>query len=218
MTEAIIKDLPVYHFDIEQGTPEWHELRAARATGSDASAMAVKGKKSLTGLGTGAITLLYRKSGMLITGESTEEGFKSDSMDRGHELEPLARKAYEDREFETVKEVGFISKGLYLGTSPDGLVGDHGMIEIKCFEATEYCRSFDNPDHIDKSYYCQIQWGLFITGRKWCDYVVFHPNFGDKTLLVRRFERDETMIELFEKNGAAFGSEMKRILDKADAE
>lgn len=171
-----------YHHDIKQGTEEWHKLRLGRLGGSSSYALLVNGR-SETGLGAGAMTIICQNAAEIITGYA-QETYQNAAMDRGMELEPIARKAYEESVFATVQEIGYISEGSYLGTSPDGLVGDDGMIEIKAPEGPEYVR-YSHTREIQKSYLSQMQWGLWITKRKWCDFVVYNHEFPKPIIITR---------------------------------
>lgn len=123
------------------------------------------------------------------------DGFQSDAMERGNDLEPEARDMYEDRYFVEVEQVGYISYGEWFGVSPDGLVGDDGMIEIKCPLGKEWIR-FSEQREIDKKYVAQMQWTMWLTGRKWCDFIYFHPDGG---MIVERVLPDPAMFEAFEQ-------------------
>lgn len=116
----------------------------------------------------------------------TEEAIRH--MARGTENEPIARMLYEDARGVTVREVGLaVPKfDIRIGSSVDGMVGKNGLIEIKCPEKVYWkLRGEDDTDQRDKvsckkqrdkifpSHYDQMQGGMAITGRKWCDYVVF---------------------------------------------
>jgi exodeoxyribonuclease (lambda-induced) len=79
------------------------------------------------------------------------------------------------------------------GYSPDGLVGEDGLIEIKCpLAITHFQYIIDNKAPID--YWQQLQGGLWVSGRKYIDFVSYHPNFKTKQLFVKRVEREEDYI------------------------
>ena len=120
-----------YRFDIVQQSPEWLELKAGRLGSSQAHILTVKGK-DVTGLGQGAITAAYAAAAVHAYGYEPFESYSSDAMQRGNDLEPIARDLYEEETFTEVKECGYVEYSPYLGYSPDGLVGDDGLIEIKC--------------------------------------------------------------------------------------
>lgn len=198
------------HCNIRQGTDEWDALRAGRVGGSSCAALLVNGKAD-NGLGKGAMTLVYRKAAEYIAGK--EETYINAAMERGAELEPIARRRYEDETFQTVEEVGYISDGEYIGVSPDGLVGDDGAIEIKCPGGAKFVE-FADTGIIPNAYYAQMQWLLWITGRQWCDFCVFHPDFAPADLIIKRVKPDSEMHWQFSNNVPAYIAEIERVLNK----
>jgi len=199
-----------YHFEIEQGTEEWQSLRAGRVGGSSCAALLVNGKSN-NGLGKGAMTLVYRKAAEYIAGK--EETYTNAAMKRGNELEPLARRRYEDEFFVSVQEVGYISKGDYLGVSPDGLVGDEGSIEIKCPGVAKFVEFADTLE-IPNDHYAQMQWLMWLSDRIWCDYCVYHPDFEPFGLIVKRVETDHAMMYRFSEQVPKYITEIERVLNK----
>lgn len=194
--------------DIIQGTEEWHELRKGKVTGSVCAVILV-GEE--TELAKGAKTLAYKKASELVTNYSEEfQGNKH--TERGNDLEPLAIKAYEEETYNSVERVAFIELNDFVGCSPDGLIEMDGMIEVKCPSDPKYLEYLDNI-YCPKAHYAQIQFGLFVTGRKWCDYVVYNPSFGDKPIHVTRIEANEGVIELFGKKVKLFEAEVKRLME-----
>lgn len=125
-------------------------------------------------------------------------------MDRGTELEPEARDWYARQMFTPVDQVGFVTTDDgRAGCSPDGFVGTDGMVEIKCPSATEQMRWVIFPNH-DK-YVLQRQGQLWVTGRAWVDLCVYNPELPK---VVRRHERDETIIAAIAKHVGAFCAEL----------
>jgi len=181
---------PVYRFDIEQGTDEWLAVRRGVITASTIG-------KLLTGTGKPAnndtsraqlLQLLAER----ITGES-EPSFYNDDMARGNLLEPFARDIYAAN-YAPVQECGFVTcdfDGTVIGYSPDGLVGDNGLIEIKAPRRKTHLKSLLN-DEVPTEYVPQVQTGLAVTGRAWCDFISYAPGLP---LFVTRCYRDEALIE-----------------------
>ena len=199
-----------YYTDVDQGSDRWHTLRNGKLTGSSGKATnLIKDCKSESGLSVPMLKEARRTAAELITGDNPYN-FSNRFTERGHELEPLARLEYEEQTFNTVDQVGFITMGEYIGCSPDGLVGEDGMIEIKCPEQEEYLRIISGGE-IDKDYINQMQWNLWVAERKWCDHVYFHPKFK-KNLYVLRFGRDKPVIEKFESKSEVFINEVKKYL------
>lgn len=203
-----MKPEPIYYHNITQGTDEWHEIRAGHVGGSEAHALFVKGKGSI--LGVSAISLVYEKVGEMFTGPVEMLG--NYAMQRGNELEPQARAAYTLDTFTNVDQCGYIEAGRFVGYSPDGLIGDDGLIEIKCPMAPEFAR-FAHTREIDPKHYAQMQWGLWITGRDWCDYVMYHPDFFTDTLIERVLPNAEYFTR-FDISVPAFSGMMIEVLAK----
>jgi len=174
----------------EQGSEEWFEVRKGKLTASHAQAIGNCGK----GLDTYIIEMMseYYSSG-------EKEQFTSKHIDRGNELEPIARQVYSLEKGVEVEEVGFIEYSEYIGCSPDGLVGEDGGIEIKSIDDTGYFKYLLNgADEIDTKYLWQVQMNLLITGRKWWDLVIYNPNYK-KSMLVFRIDPDKEKFEALEK-------------------
>jgi hypothetical protein len=119
-------------------------------------------------------------------------------MRRGNELEPFARELYEFENMVVVKNGGFFEDGKR-GDSPDGLVGDEGVIEIKSVQYNAHWYILEKGGY-DTKYKWQIQNHLWITGRKWCDFVSYCPEFPpDKKLYIFRIEKNNEMIVQMEE-------------------
>jgi len=176
----------------EQGTEEWYQARLGIATASEFSKVITSEGKTSTSLNDYAFTLASE----LLT-EVQEEGYINTTMLRGTELEEEARQAYIEHTLETIEQVGFIKQGSY-GYSPDGLVGSEGLIEIKCPTQKVHTKYLYNKS-LPSQYKAQVQGGLLVTGRKWCDFISYNPNFIEKRrLLIVRVTRDEAFIKALE--------------------
>lgn len=176
--------------DIDQGSEEWLRLRMGVATASnfDKIITAQTAKESAT-LPKYALELATQ---CLL--DTPEETYKNSAMQRGNDLEPLARQAYQEHTLQKVEEITmFKSDCGNFGYSPDGLVGKDGLIEIKCPLATTHL-NYILDGKMPKDYIQQVQCGLWISERKWCDFVSYHPNFKEKKLFIVRVERDEEYI------------------------
>ncbi len=123
------------HRDIKQGSDEWLKIRLGKFTGSNAQAIAASGK--------GLETLIFEKVAELSTGKS-KPSYTNGDIERGHELEAMARNSYEVEIGITSKQVGFVELDEFAGCSPDGLVGKDGLIEIKCKNDANYARYLFN--------------------------------------------------------------------------
>jgi hypothetical protein len=142
--------------------------------------------------------------------------FENDAMRWGTETEPQARAMYELNNNVTVDEVAFIlcDKLSGCGVSPDGLVGENGLIEIKCpTTITQLKRSQQEDPSID--YKHQIQFQLLVSDRDWCDFVSFDPRLDiDASYIQFRVYRDEKLISEMKEKVKAFTDEMQRIYNK----
>lgn len=193
--------------NVRQRTPEWHALRQKYSlTASNAQAIGNQGK--------GLETLVYE---VLATKYSTAEkdDYSNKDLERGEELEPQARAMYELETGNEVTEVGFVTNeeiSKMGGASPDGLVGDDGLVEIKCFEDVKHFKMTLGDFEIESKYEWQIQMQLLITERKWCDFVAFNPNYK-KSLLIKRIYPDEVKFEAL-RVGLKIGEE---IINKIEA-
>lgn len=175
--------------DCEQGSPEWLHARTGLITASrfkDARDRKAKGEPSAAMLEYMASLAMER-----ITGDLSDS-FVTPAMQRGKDLEAEARACYEAETGAFVTEVGIcLHDTLPFGYSPDGLVGDDGLIEIKCpANAYKLSQLFVTRD--PKEYMDQIQGGMWITGRKWCDMVPYHPRLPMRPI---RVQRDDAYIE-----------------------
>lgn len=202
--------------DCAQGTPEWLAARAGRATASCFSRILATIKS-----GEAAERRNYRAQLVCerLTGKPTES-FQTQAMRDGVEREPIARELYEVKTGRLVEQVGFIVHDeLMAGASPDGLVDDDGGIEIKApLPATHLAclRMTTEPPE----YRAQIQGCLWISGRKWFDFVSYSPDFPPHLqLVIRRVERDEKYItglelavRLFLDEVAAEVAELERMV------
>jgi hypothetical protein len=168
--------------DIEQNTDDWHLLRAGKVTGSAISkVMANYGKAFDDPAKRLAVDLAVSQ----ITGRPPERGYSNGAMQRGHEQEPIARMHYEREYFCTVKNGGFYDNGA-TGCSPDGHVGDNGLIEIKSvIPSVQYKRI--KAGTFDPAYKWQLVFNLRETDREWIDYISFCADFPEnKKLFVYR--------------------------------
>ena len=189
-----------------QGTDEWHSIRAGMVTASNYSK--VINKK--TGRG-----LYLRKcaSGRMLG--IPEESYKNAIMERGNETERQAKEEYEARNFCKIQQVGFVKRDEYVGASPDGLIGDDGVLEIKCPLASTHISTI-LKNKIDTVYIPQVQFLLWVTERKYCDYVSYAPLLVNRPYFCIRVPRDETYIEAVAKNVDNFVQELKEMIDKVN--
>lgn len=176
-----------------QGDAEWMAARAGKLSAS-------RFPKLMTTLKSGKPAQSYLD---IVTDAAIErmtgtkmETHQSFWMTRGIELEPDAREAYEDYEMVKVEEVPLVVHPEYdfITCSPDGLIGEDGLVEFKCPTAANHANALLTAQHA-KDYHWQAVGQMMVTGRTWCDLVSFHPGFPDGLqLAIKRIERDEAEI------------------------
>lgn len=160
-----------YYRDIEQGSDEWLAVRQGILTASEM--LLILTPTMRTASNDKERAHLFELLGQRITGY-TEPHYISDDMLRGHEDEIEARIRYAEH-FATVTECGFVTNddhGVVIGYSPDGLVGDDGLIECKS-RRQKYQIETILADEVPDEYLLQCQTGLLVTGRKWLDFVSY---------------------------------------------
>jgi len=191
--------------EMDQQSPEWLKLRAGLPSASCFDKIITStGKPS-----TQADKYMYQLAGEKLLGMK-EESYQNDAMRRGVELEPEARMFYELSTGVDVVQVGFCLDERGFGCSPDGLVGEDGLIEIKCPILSTHISYLVN-ESIVEDYWHQIQGQLLVTGRKWCDAVSYYPNLP--TLIVR-VERNEEFIKKLETELLKFVDNLQKTISK----
>lgn len=192
--------------DLIQGSPEW---KAARCGSLGASRIADAVARTKTGYGASRANLMAELLTERLTGVPTES-FMNDAMRWGQEHEPEARAAYCFRADADVIEVGLIRHPVINGThaSPDGLVGDDGLVEIKCPNTATHLETLLGATVADK-YVKQVQWQMACIDRLWCDFVSYDPRLPEEMRLhVTRIHREPAVINQLEKEVTAFIAEL----------
>lgn len=192
--------------NIEQGSDEWFKIRCGKVTASRVSDVIAKTK---SGWGASRANYMAQLIAERLTGE-VADSYSNSAMQWGTDHEDEARMAYEFYENEGVQEIGFVQhQNLESGASPDGLVGDDGLTEIKCPNTATHIQTLLDQK-IPKKYETQMLWQLECTGRKWCDFVSFDPRMPeDLKLFVKRFERDDERLDEIRGMVADFISELE---------
>ena len=203
--------MKVYNFP--QGSDDWLRARVGVCTASrfsDARGRLTKASKNgAAGDPNGdAIKYAWLLAVEAVAGEPLDETFVTYAMRRGRELEPQARAVYEARTGAWVEEVSLITtEDDRFGYSADGFRDDDGLIEIKVPLACDKLGAvWSSPETAHLEYIDQINGGLWITGRKYCDLIVYCPWLAPvgKDLFVKRIFRDETAIEALESDLVGF--------------
>lgn len=188
--------------ECQQGSPEWLQARAGAITAScfsDAISVLVKnGTKRKAGDPTAAAEKYAADIAIeRISGKPYGEPPKAWVLNRGHEMEVLARAAYETRGGLLAMEAGICkTDDDWFGYSTDGLVADDGLIEIKCPIASDKIVEMFRTGDVSE-YEHQMQGGMWITGRQWCDFIMFVPDLENagRDLFVKRIHRDDDFID-----------------------
>lgn len=192
-----------------QGSDDWLRARLGVCTASrfsDARGKLAKASKNgQAGDHNGdAIKYAWLLAVETIAGEPLDETFVTFAMRRGRELEPQARAVYEARTGAWIDEVSLIlTDDERFGYSADGFRDDDGLIEIKCPMAADKLGAvWSSPETAHLEYIDQINGGLWITGRKYCDLIVYCPWLAPvgKDLFVKRIYRNEAAIEALESD------------------
>lgn len=180
---------------MEQRSAEWFAARLGKVTASRVADIVAKTK---SGYSTSRANYMAELVCERLTGMQGES-FSSAAMVWGTNTEPMARSAYESRMAELVEETGFVLHPTIemAGASPDGLIGDDGLVEIKCPNTATHIDTLLS-DGAPSKYMTQMQWQMACTGRKWCDFVSFDPRMPEEMqMFVIRVERnDDVIIEL----------------------
>lgn len=201
---------PKIIYDIEQGTQEWLDLRAGNITGSKFSDILAGGNglvrdKYLTQL---AIERL--------TGKPIVMDYKSMAMIKGSEDEALAREHYAFTVDEEINQAAFIyhSTILNAGCSPDALVGNDGLLEVKCPNLVTHT-NYLLDKKIPNNYLKQMHWQLACTGRYWVDWVSYCKEMPPHLrFLCIRVERDESIVKKYNDAAIKFNQEVNSLLEK----
>lgn len=195
--------------DVEQNTPAWEDLKLGLPSASSyGTFMANYGKP----FGDPAIRYALKLALEVVTGRKSERSFTNDHMERGHEEEPFARIRYCEESFCEVTNGGFFQWERW-GCSPDGLIGDDGVLEIKSVIASTH-RATILRRSFDPAYKWQIVGQLDGTGRDWVDFASHCPDYPEHLQLkVYRTHRNEVEKEL-----AQLSERREQFLELLDGE
>ena len=205
--------MSIFHDDIMQGTDEWYNIRLGKLTASDFHVMLGKSQTKTD--------KLWEIIAERLTGDTDQEPFTGFAAERGKILEAEARRMYSAINDCGVRETGFVEPDEdnpwygFVGSSPDGLIGEDGGLEIKCYYAKNFLQYTEPVEgggrvitYIKPEVKTQIQFNLMITGRKWWDLMYYHPRFP---VAIQRIEPD---AELQEKIGQAINECIEFIKSK----
>lgn len=199
---------------MEQGTQEWFMARLGKVTASRVADIIAKTK---SGYSTSRQNYLAQLVVERMTQKPTET-YSNAAMQWGTDTEPLARAAYEIKHDLMVSEIGFVPHPVIemAGASPDGLVSNDGLIEIKCPNTATHIETLLN-DTIKSEYKTQMQWQMACTGRLWTDFVSFDPRMPEKhQMKIIRVNRDDKTIQMLEDEVSKFLLEVTKTIERLE--
>ena len=182
---------------MEQRSEEWFAARCGKVTASRVADIIARTK---TGPSASRENYLAQLVCERMTGKPAES-YSNAAMAWGTEQEPFARAAYESAKDVLVEEVGFVPHPSFseAGASPDGLVGEFGLVEIKCPNTATHIQTL-LEQKVPEKYITQMQWQMACTQRHWCDYVSFDPRMAEGLLLfIKRIEFDPVFVGKLDK-------------------
>lgn len=193
--------------DHPQGSLEWLQARVGLVTASRVADIIAR---TNSGPSASRANYLGQLVAERLTGQSAEDGYINADMQRGIDLEPAARFAYECNTGSIVQTCGLVlHPTMRAGASPDGLVGDDGLVEIKCprtHKHIEYLEAGKPPS----KYLPQMAWQCICTGRAWVDFASYDPKMPERLrLFVSRFSPDTSYLREIESEVASFIAEVE---------
>lgn len=196
----------------EQRTTEWFQARLGKVTASRVADVIAKTK-------TGYSASRENYMAQLVVERLTNtqaESFTNAAMQWGTDQEPFARAAYELKMGVMVDETGLVDHPTIpmAGASPDGLVGEDGLVEIKCPNTATHIDTLLTQT-VPAKYNTQMQFQMACTGRQWCDFVSFDPRMPQKAqIFIKRVLRDDSFIKEIESEIKKFLAEVSAKVDQ----
>lgn len=197
---------------VEQGSDLWHQLRLGHVTASGIADLMAKTK---TGESESRRKYKVKLVAERMTGK-TQESYSNAAMEWGVEQEQYAAMAYELKNNILLDKTGFwLHPSIkWLGVSPDRLVGNDGLVEIKCPNTTTHI-DYILDDVVPARYYKQIQCQLWVTNSQWCDFVSYDPRLPEENqLFIKRAYPDEVFIHEMESEVLRFLDEVEQMINK----
>jgi len=198
--------------EITQGSDAWHQARLGKVTASRIADIIATTKSGYSASRANYEAQLICE---ILTGKPAES-FTNAAMAWGTETEPLARAQYELKTGNMVNQIGFVvhPKIEQAGASPDGLVDNDGLIEIKCPNTSTHLDTLLSQK-VPLKYITQMTWQMLCTGRKWCDFVSYDPRLPDNLqLFIQRIELDEDYGKKLESEVKEFLEEVNEKVEK----
>lgn len=200
---------------MEQRSIEWFQARAGKVTASRVSDVVARTK---TGWGASRANYAAQLVAERLTG-TVEEGYSNSAMQWGTDKEPEARIAYSFLHGHSVIEEGFINhpRLLMSGASPDGLVDNVGLVEIKCPNTATHIDTILS-EAVPSKYITQMLWQMACCEREWCDFVSYDPRLPEEMrLFVKRVERNDARIAELEDEVSVFLREVDETVSRLRA-
>lgn len=197
--------------EIIQGSPEWHAIRCGKVT---ASRVADIMRRTKSGISASRQKYMGQLAAERLTG-TVAPSFKSSSMEWGTATEEEARNAYAFYRDANLTGVAFVDHPVITmsGASPDRLVGEDGLLEIKCPDTHTHIETLLNRS-IEPDYLTQMQWQMDCTGRKWCDFVSYDPRMPENLrMFVKRVPLDAGRVAELRIEVRRFISELDRLVE-----
>lgn len=190
----------------DQGSIEWLAARVGKVTASRVADVIATTK---TGYGASRANYMAELIAERLTGQPAER-YTNAAMAHGTATEPEARDLYAFMVDAEVEQVGLVEHPIVAdsGASPDGLVGDDGLVEIKCPNTATHIETLLGQT-VPAKYVTQMQWQMACTGRQWCDFASYDPRLPESMrIFIQRVERDEEYIAWLETEVAKFLTEL----------
>jgi putative phage-type endonuclease len=197
---------------IIQQSPEWIAARLGRCTASRIADVMAKTK---SGYSTSRANYCAQLVAERLTGVKAES-YTNGAMQWGTDNEAEARQAYAFYNDVDVIEIGFVDHPVIpmSGASPDGLVEDVGLVEIKCPNTANHIETLISQK-VPNKYILQMHWQMACTGREWCDFVSYDPRMPeDLRLFIRRVHLDAKLLTEITEEVTSFLAEVDSVIDK----
>lgn len=204
---------------IEQGTFEWDRIRVGRFTASENWRLIVEPKEKSKKISETTMTYIMEKVAEVMTGQCKQQGYAFPLV-YGTETEPVARQHFQEKTGFEVQTVGFFPYTDHAGGSPDGIVNDNSILEIKCpYDSRVMLDYLMLTDHFDlkrdfREHYWQIQNNMLFTGKELGHFVAFDPrmtNEKNKMVHIEVPVNEEDQQKIIEKIGLAVEEKLKLL-------
>lgn len=198
-----------------QKNKEWDAERLGKLTASNFGTMMKTGRSKSERFSQTCMNYIYEKVAEILT--MSPHVVTGQAIEWGNEYEEQACHLYELQTGNTVQRVGYLACNEYSGGSPDGLVDDDGIIEIKCpFNPANHAQSLVTQTYYNQDHDWQVQGNLMITGRQWCDFITYDPRVQEESLRLNifRVDRDEERIQMIQDRLVEVKEKLDELLNQ----